>query len=240
MLSLFFSFNGRINRSQYWLGAMLGGVLGAVALVGVFGMSGMSLAEAENPKEAIQAVTTFGMLFIPLMAVICWSGLAIQVKRFHDRGRSGFLVLLPMAVSVPMTLSIMGAIATGADPVAIAASAQPYATILWILNLAFFIDLGCMPSNEGPNKYGDPPGTPRGGLTPPAPSPLKPPKNGAEAATSLFGAQSAMDRAIAEKERAPQMQQQRRPAPTPSHEPAAAGAGPRPGAPASFGRRVSR
>ena len=233
MLSLFFSFNGRISRAQYWLGATLGGVIGAVALVGLFGMSGMSLAEAEDPKEAIQAVTTFGILFIPLVAVLCWSGLAIQVKRFHDRGRSGFLVLLPMAVSVPMTMSVLGAIASGADPLQIASAAQPYTIILWIINFAFFIDLGCLGSVEGPNKYGDPPGSPRG-FTPPEPSPLKPPKNGAEAANSLFGAQSAMDRAIAAKERAPQ-----RPA-MPARTAAAAAPAPAGAAPTSFGRRVPR
>jgi uncharacterized membrane protein YhaH (DUF805 family) len=233
MLSLFFSFNGRINRAQYWLGAIVGSVVGAMALVGLFGLSGMSMAEAENPAEAIQALTTFGVIFIPLMAVICWSGLALQVKRFHDRGRSGFLVLLPMAVSVPMTMSVIGAIATG-DAMAIAAATQPYATILWILNLAFFVDLCCMPSKEGPNKYGDPPGSPRGmGPVPTQPSPLQAPKNSAEAATSLFSAQSAMDRAIAEKERAPQMPPRRT-------QPAAAmqTAAPTSTGTPSFGRRV--
>jgi hypothetical protein len=101
-----------------------------------------------------------------------------------------------------------------------------------LICLAFFIDLGCLPGVEGTNKYGPPPGSP---------GPAEParPSGAVDATSSLFGAQSAMDRAIADA-RKPQPAAQR-PAPAPQAAFAAATVRARvQPAPAGFGRRVTR
>src|SRR4029077_20355333 len=86
-----------------------------------------------------------------------------------------------------------GGIASGMDPLMLAASVQPYVGVLWLINLAFFIDLGCLPSKEGPNKYGDPPGF--GGISTP-----QPPSGPAPSTASALGMQAAMDRAISQRD----------------------------------------
>lgn len=238
MVSLLFSFHGRINRKQYWQAGSLVGVLGLMGLITLLTLSGLSITDVEDPAQALGAVSTFAIFALPLMAFVSWTGYAIQVKRLHDRGRTGYLALLPILVSMGLISTLIGAIASNAPAGVFVAQVQPYSIALNIINLWFFIDLGCLPGVDGPNKYGDPPGTPRKFNLDGGPAkPLSAPKSSAEAASSLFGAQSAMDRAIAEKEKAPQMQ--RRPAAMPSRnaEPAPAAAR---AAPASFGRRVPR
>src|SRR6185436_18344441 len=98
----------------------------------------------------------------------------------------------------------------GAPLERVVADALPYFGLLMLISLGFFIDLGCLPSVEGTNKYGPPPGTPPASLDPSRPS------GAVEATSSLFGAQTAMDRAIADA-RKPQAAPQRPPsAPQPA------------------------
>lgn len=237
LLSLLFSFNGRINRVQYWLGGIGVTVVGFMLFFGI-GMSAiMTMAGAGSDAERMRALSGLGLL-VPVLLIMSWIGFALQIKRFHDRGRTGYLVLLPMAVSTPMMMTAMGHLLAGAHPTAVAAAIQPYQTVLWIIQLAFFIDLGCLPS-VGPNKHGHGPGLPPSAdyfsdaPKSPAPAPAKTPATAPAAMTSLFGgAQSAMDRAIEEAKRQPM-----RPAATAKAAPSAFGGS----APAtSFGRRATR
>lgn len=239
LVSLLFSFHGRINRLQYWLGSLGVGFGGVVVLFVLAGSMGGALGGAKDPAVALQALATFGLSIVPVSLVMGWCGLALQVKRFHDRGRTGYLTLLPLAVTVPMTITLMGGIAGGAPVEVVGASIQPYMAVLWLINLAFFIDLGCRGSVDGPNKFGDPPGSPRGSA-PPAPQPMRAPAGAAAAASSMFSAQSAMDRAIAERTQAqpkPQPQAAPQPKPLPPRPAPALGAAP---SGVSFGRRAAR
>ncbi|WP_395645162.1 DUF805 domain-containing protein [Terricaulis sp.] len=234
MVSLLFSFHGRINRKQYWQAGSLVGVLGMMGFITLIALSGLSITDVKSPAAAFHAVSTGLLLAIPLLAFVSWSGYAIQVKRLHDRGRSGYFALLPGFISLGLMTTIISAAATNAPPAALANEVQPWWLALQAVNVWFFIDLGCLSSVEGPNRYGDPPGAPRKYSLDASPSqPLAAPKTSAEAATSLFGAQSAMDRAIAAKDQAPPP---RRPAAS-AMTPLAATPAP---ATASFGRRAPR
>lgn len=236
MVSLLFSFHGRINRKQYWQAGSLVGVLSMMGFIALIAMSGLSLADVKSPAAAFHAVSTGLLLAIPLFAFVTWTGYAIQVKRLHDRGRSGYFALLPGFISLGLLTTVISATATNAPPEVLANEIQPWWLALQAINLWFFIDLGCLGSVEGPNTYGDPPGTPRKfNLDAGAAVPLAAPKTSAEAANSLFSAQSAMDRAIAQKEKAPQAERRQMPSRTGAPAPAAA-----PAAGASFGRRVPR
>ncbi len=73
-----FSFDGRINRKQYWM-YVLPLIIILVVIPGlIFGI------ESQEAKT----ILTIGSL------ISVWPGLAIQVKRWHDRNKSGWWVLI--------------------------------------------------------------------------------------------------------------------------------------------------
>jgi uncharacterized membrane protein YhaH (DUF805 family) len=70
---LFFGFEGRINRAQIWLGFVLLWAIDAV----------------------VGAVAGFtSNLYYLVSFVVLWPYLAISVKRWHDRNKSGWWVLI--------------------------------------------------------------------------------------------------------------------------------------------------
>ena len=87
-----FSFNGRIRRLHYWLGALGAGlVYGIVAAIGL--MIGTALNGGNGPG-VIGMLLYVGVLFFAL-----WTGLALQLKRWHDRDKSWvwiFISLIPL------------------------------------------------------------------------------------------------------------------------------------------------
>ena len=82
-MGLLFSFQGRIGRLAWWL-CMLG-----IAIVG-------GIAESRLKPPDLQAVETgsgLGMLLL-INVVLFWCYLAVSVKRWHDRDKSGWWVLI--------------------------------------------------------------------------------------------------------------------------------------------------
>jgi uncharacterized membrane protein YhaH (DUF805 family) len=233
MVSLLFSFRGRINRKQYWMGTTLVGFISAIMQVMASAMRAGAMVDVKDPGAALASAASSSALALPLFVLVTWSSLAVQFKRFHDRGRTGWITMLPLVLVVLLIVSILGDIFSGTSIERVFSDALPYFGLLMLTSLAFFIDLGCLPGVEGTNKYGPPPGTPPASLDPSRPS------GAVEATSSLFGAQSAMDRAIADA-RKPQPAPQR-PAPAPQAAFAAATVrAPVQPAPAGFGRRVTR
>ena len=79
---LLFSFQGRIRRSQYWGAALASAFVGYGAVIAIALMASAVGAEA----LAIAAlVPYFGMM---------WALIALQVKRWHDRGKSGAMIFI--------------------------------------------------------------------------------------------------------------------------------------------------
>ena len=72
MLNFFFSFGGRINRLKYWLYHI------------------PLLMLAPFYQELHQNI----FVFIALSIVVVWSFFAVQVKRWHDRGKSGLWIIM--------------------------------------------------------------------------------------------------------------------------------------------------
>jgi uncharacterized membrane protein YhaH (DUF805 family) len=210
-----FSFHGRINRLQYWTGNTVVSLLGGLAFGGaVFNISSGLMNKSANPLQFALPI----LVLIVVLAVALWCGLALQVKRLHDRGRSGYIALAPSAVMTALGVTVITNIAAGAPPGEVAASVQPFLIAMSLLNLFLFVDLGCLESVSGPNKYDDPGGLSRK-------------KDGAAAvASSLLGAHTAIERAIAAQSGA-KLETPRRPPPA---TPAPVAAAP------SFGRRAPR
>jgi len=227
MLFLLFSFRGRINRSQYWLGAFLvtfGSFAGQV-LIQV--LSAGSAATAPTLAAKLAAYASASVLLLPLSIASFWASLAVQWKRFHDRGRPGWLGLIPLAVTCMLIAQVIGDIFGKLDVAQVIGNAMPYFWVLVLMSLAMFIDLGCLPSEDGSNKYGDPPGTP--GSRGSKPSPATP-------IPGLVSAQAAMERAISERDTVPVAKTG---APAPCQSAPAFAPQPAGGAPRGFGRRAT-
>ena len=75
---LLFSLNGRIGRRTWWLwAAMLGLAMYATVLLRVAGVSATVTDTAVN-------------------LLLLWPAVALSVKRWHDRGKSGWWVLVAL------------------------------------------------------------------------------------------------------------------------------------------------
>lgn len=252
LLWLLFGFKGRINRAQFWLGWS-----GATVVVWLLGAAFVAMS---GPAHAFTAFTYSLALQWALMS---WVGFALQVKRYHDRGRSGVWTLLPVLPTVMVFFSIFTALAAylaGASRGAVIdlntvvmgamASAGVWLVILVLVYLFMFVDLGCMPGKPEANKYGNPPGggfsgggAPIGGAPKSSvPIPGQSSRASAQPApigSTLSSAESAIERAIAAQKRAGSA-----PAaplgPRPAMASAQPSGQPRPTMPGSFGRRASR
>ena len=93
--SLFFSLKGRIGRQHWWLGnlALLMAIgVASVLLAMVFGTR-VAPEVAEVPFE-YDLGPTGGAGLAVLIIAYAWSSLALSVKRWHDRDKSGVWILI--------------------------------------------------------------------------------------------------------------------------------------------------
>ncbi|HZZ37412.1 MAG TPA: DUF805 domain-containing protein [Caulobacteraceae bacterium] len=93
--NLFLSFNGRTRRLHFWIGLIILWVIEAV-IFSVF-LGGAIAAAAAGGGGANGASAMFagtGLIGCLLLLALVWPALAIQVKRWHDRDKSGWMVLI--------------------------------------------------------------------------------------------------------------------------------------------------
>jgi uncharacterized membrane protein YhaH (DUF805 family) len=127
---LLLSFDGRINRAKYWI------------------VAGLSV---------VASLVAAGLLFVPLLgwilfAVIIlgliYAGVAVGVKRLHDRNKSGWWLLL--FYFVPGALQ--GLAGDSYSGFSLLLSVAGFAVSIWAL-----IELGFLRGTVGPNDYGPDP-----------------------------------------------------------------------------------
>ena len=93
MMDLFFSFNGRINRAKFWLGNVALIVVYIILMV----ISGAAMGTVTvSPSGEIQGggLGIVGIIVLIVYIAMIWPSLAIGVKRWHDRDKSGWWVLI--------------------------------------------------------------------------------------------------------------------------------------------------
>ena len=78
LATLLFRFEGRLPRKAFWLYGVLGLTLAQIFIYVLLGIAGVSEALASSAAG---------------LAVV-WPGLAISIKRWHDRGKAGWWVLI--------------------------------------------------------------------------------------------------------------------------------------------------
>jgi uncharacterized membrane protein YhaH (DUF805 family) len=81
ILAVLFSFSGRIGRAQYWLGYFVQFALA--------GLAWMCLLTGEQNQSIPLLVVP-----IALLPVVLWMGLAVMAKRYHDRDKSAWWILI--------------------------------------------------------------------------------------------------------------------------------------------------
>jgi uncharacterized membrane protein YhaH (DUF805 family) len=127
--TLLFSFRGRINRMPYWLVSLA--MLIVMAAVFVFvGFSGVW-----------QSVML--LLLIPWI----WIGVALGVKRLHDRNKSAWWLVI--FYLLPGILEYIAEFVSDAEVVLLIAS---LALSIWAV-----VELGFLRGTAGPNDYGPDP-----------------------------------------------------------------------------------
>jgi uncharacterized membrane protein YhaH (DUF805 family) len=129
--TLLFSFRGRINRMPYWLVslAML------IVMAAVFVLVGFS------------GVWQSAVLLLLLLIPSIWIGVALAVKRLHDRNKSAWWLVIFYVL--PGILEGIGEFAGDAEVVLLIASS---ALSIWAL-----VELGFLRGTAGPNNYGPDP-----------------------------------------------------------------------------------
>lgn len=134
--SLLFSFNGRINRGKWWLALLIYVIFWiAVSIVGYIVMS-------------IAGMLGMAVFVVAGIAAII-SGIAVGVKRLHDRNKSGWW--LAVFYLVPSLLSGVG-MYSGSEAISMLLSLIGFAISVWMI-----VELGCLRGTVGPNDYGPDP-----------------------------------------------------------------------------------
>jgi uncharacterized membrane protein YhaH (DUF805 family) len=141
---LFFGFKGRINRGKYWLAILIFVIVGLV-------MGTISyIADQALPAQLLSIIVNIG-LFI--------SGLAVGIKRLHDRDKSGWWLLLFYLLPSLLFGAGAGLFIYGIGEEA--ASGVIGGGVLYVLGLAALIwaivELGCLRGTLGPNRFGPDP-----------------------------------------------------------------------------------
>jgi uncharacterized membrane protein YhaH (DUF805 family) len=182
---ILFSLRGRLNRKPYW-------IVGLVLLVLTVGVNlALAIVSAQmvqtalltdRPIEPAMQFATFGA--IAVLFVILYPSVAIMVKRFHDRDKSGKWVLLLLIPTLgklatdligltgrELSLAEMGIdISSGVVPSYLEALQMQIAAEIRIrpaefavgafnffVALWFFVELGFFRGTRGPNRFGPDP-----------------------------------------------------------------------------------
>lgn len=84
VLKQYFDFNGRARRKEYWMFVLFNMIIGVV--LGFFdGLLGLQIG------SGAQAVGVIGLIYS--LAVLI-PGIAVCVRRLHDIGKSGWMILI--------------------------------------------------------------------------------------------------------------------------------------------------
>jgi uncharacterized membrane protein YhaH (DUF805 family) len=145
---LWFSFQGRASRRDYWVRFVF---LSIVVTIIAYLVDGIANAG--------------GLILVIWQLIFLWPTFALGVKRYHDRGKSGrSFVFLECAL---LALCTVAAIASFPVARAQAAGAQPPSLYVGIMFTATFaiivlavyllVAIGVRKGEAGPNRYGPDP-----------------------------------------------------------------------------------
>ena len=87
-LKRYADFNGRSRRKEYWMFTLMNFIVGMVLYALMF--MGMDYETGQPGALGMLAMGLLGLYFLAILI----PSIAVQVRRFHDQDKSGWLVLL--------------------------------------------------------------------------------------------------------------------------------------------------
>ncbi|MGB2364470.1 MAG: DUF805 domain-containing protein [Flavobacteriales bacterium] len=102
VLSLYFDFNGRARRREYWMFALVNFIISTLIVV-IDNALGFSFNYTGN----ISGVGIFNLLYNLLILI---PSLAVAVRRLHDIGKSGWMLLIgliPLAGAIWLLILLL-------------------------------------------------------------------------------------------------------------------------------------
>ena len=105
----YFEFGGRSTRTEYWLFSLFIWAIGLIILIGSGGFDSILFG---TPEESLDLESLgLGMAVLAVFALLSFiPALAVTVRRFHDVGLSGWLVLGIMIAGIFPILDILSTI----------------------------------------------------------------------------------------------------------------------------------
>lgn len=94
--------NGRLSLSGFWMGCFVLAALSSLAVLSLGSLSDMLARQdgwgGDSPLRASLVDQGLRPLWIALVLLVPvgWMGFCLVVKRWHDRGRSGWWLVLPL------------------------------------------------------------------------------------------------------------------------------------------------
>jgi uncharacterized membrane protein YhaH (DUF805 family) len=96
-LGRLFTFHGRGGRGRFWLGVLLSSVLMLTPLVIVTALADPAAAGGEAAPAVLSGMDVALSMLVAVLVIIAFiMHLATGVTRCHDRGKSGFWMLLTL------------------------------------------------------------------------------------------------------------------------------------------------
>ncbi|THD59110.1 DUF805 domain-containing protein [Phenylobacterium sp.] len=130
-----FSGKGRVDRTTFWTVQLLTGVFAAC----------LKATATLFPSELM--LLLLAPFFVANWVVSVFS----LTKRLHDLGRSGWWMLLPLAVALLVVAAAAAEFGRGSTGALLSED-----VVLWGL-LLFLLAVGVLKGSPQPNRYGDPP-----------------------------------------------------------------------------------
>lgn len=167
MLDFLLNPNGRVSRRAMWV-SFLFPYIGLSVLAGLLdqAMFASQLASLDKPFAFSGDIASIFASRPPspfaniLALAYFWPSIAVSVKRFHDRGMSGWWVLIFLlgAVGAAIGMGVAGlAWLADFDRAAMPTGVLAMALVLIAVLLTQFVILYLLPGQEGANRYGPDP-----------------------------------------------------------------------------------
>ena len=158
IVQMLFSAKGRIRRSQYWLWA-----IGLAIFFLLIEFTGHHFITGHPPGDFLKDMAgwlsfkpePFNLFMFGVMTLRIWPGICLSAKRWHDRGKTGWIAGIIVAVSIVLTAAeaYFGPKGTHLSWPIYAVSALIGLGIgIWVL-----VECGCLDGTRGPNAYGPSP-----------------------------------------------------------------------------------
>ncbi|HEY2708358.1 MAG TPA: DUF805 domain-containing protein [Caulobacteraceae bacterium] len=94
LIQMLFGFHGRLRRLHYWLAAFGSSFALSTALIITFSVLSAVLGFSQGRTAQPVVISVLCLLALVYLVLMFWIGLALQVKRWHDRDKSGVWVLI--------------------------------------------------------------------------------------------------------------------------------------------------